>query len=130
MIAAYLVSTLLQSAVPVASAAPAAWNIVPFGIGVYVHKRPLRGAAYTFAQAGGISTLSVASVLAADRAEEQDAAGVQRMQTLASIGVTAAIGGYFISVLDGARLHELEVEQAKLSVREWDRARWLAEAER
>ncbi|MDP2308307.1 MAG: hypothetical protein Q8P18_19970 [Pseudomonadota bacterium] len=108
-----------------AIAAPPGWSIAPFGIGVYVHGKTVRGVGYSVTQAAGIATLAVASANAYDAAVAEDQATFNQWQAVSIAGVTLAAGSYLVSVLDGSRLHELEKEgeTARSRVQSWDRAR-------
>jgi hypothetical protein len=117
---------------PVAMAEPAGWNLVPFGVGVYVHHRPVRGVVYTVTQAAGIATAAYATVTGYRAAEVEDDDTFAHAQLLSLAGVTVAAGSYLASVLDGSRLHELEQQAgtARANVTAWDDARALATRER
>lgn len=116
-----------------ASASPPGWSLAPLGIGVYVHGKPVRGAAYSLTQAAGITTLSLATVNAYAAAEAEDDAGFARWQGISIAGVSVTALSYLASVLDGSRLHELELEDegkaARLRVETWDHARAVAARE-
>lgn len=109
-----------------ASASPPGWTLAPFGIGVYVHGKPVRGVGYSATQAAGIATLAVASVNAYDAVLAEDDAAVTQWQVLSIASVTLAAGSYLASVLDGSRLHELEGETARARVEAWEQARTFA----
>jgi hypothetical protein len=111
----------LQSAL----AAPPGLTLAPFGVGVYAHGKPLRGVVYSVTQAGGIATVAAATSLAYDAAEVEDDASFATWQAVGIAGVSVAAVSYLASVLDGARLHELEKEgaEARRRVEAWDAAR-------
>lgn len=114
----------LLALVSAALAAPPGWTIAPFGVGVYVHGKPVRGVGYSVTQAAGIATLAVASANAYEAAVADDEGRFNQWQAVSIAGVTLAAGSYLVSVLDGSRLHELEQEgeTARARVRAWDRA--------
>lgn len=116
---------MLLALLSLASAKPPEWSLVPFGVGVYVHGKPVRGVAYSATQAAGIATLTVATVKAYEAAEAEDEDTFAQWQTVSIAGVTVAVTSYLIGALDGSRLHELEManEAAADRVREWDVAR-------
>src|SRR5688500_8716788 len=107
-----------------ALAAPPGWTLAPFGVGIYVHGKPVRGATYTATQAVGIAALTWATVEGHAAAEAEDDAAFASWQALSIAGVSLAAGSYLVSVLDGSRLHDLELEgvNARNRVRAWDRA--------
>ncbi|MDO9280727.1 MAG: hypothetical protein Q7U06_02395 [Pseudomonadota bacterium] len=113
---------ILLALASAALAAPPGWTIAPFGIGVYVHGKPVRGVVYSATQAAGIATLAVASAKAYDAAVAEDEATFNQWQVLSVAGVTLAAGSYLASVFDGSRLHELEKEgeTARARVQAWD----------
>ena len=115
-----------------AFAAPPGLSLAPFGIGVYAHGKPLRGVAYSLTQAGGIATAAVGTSFAYDAAELEDEAAFTTWQGVSLAGVSVAAISYLASVMDGARLHELEKEgaEARLRVQAWDEARAAAPAVR
>jgi len=123
---------VLISLLSAALAAPPGWTLAPFGIGVYVHGKPVRGALYSATQAAGVATLTVASVQAYAAAEAENDSEFASWQALSIAGVSVAATSYLASVLDGSRLHELESvgESAKESVQAWDRSRGYALRER
>ncbi len=126
MLALALVSSAL--------AAPPAWTLAPFGVGVYLHGKPVRGAAYSLTQAAGITTLAIATSNAYAAAEDEDDARFEQWQGISIAGVSVAAVSYLASVLDGSRLHELELEEASEEARArvtgWDQARAIAAKER
>lgn len=115
-----------------ALAAPPGWTLAPFGVGVYVHGKPGRGVAYSLTQAAGIATLSVATVEAYAAAAAEDDATFEQWQGVSMAGVSVAAVSYLVSVLDGSRLHDLEIQsgEARARVIEWDRAMAGARPER
>ncbi len=124
MLTLLLLPLLSPFLLPSALAAPAGLTLLPLGIGVYAHKKPLRGAAYTVTQGVGIGVLSWATVQAYDAAASEDSTSFARYQAISVGAVSLAAASYLVSVLDGGRLHELEAEgeQARLRVQAWDAA--------
>jgi hypothetical protein len=122
--------SLLLLLLPAAHAAPAGWVVVPFGVGVYVHHRPVRGVAYTVTQAAGIATAAWATKVGYDAAVAEDDVTFGHAQAYSLAGVTLAAASYLVSVLDASRLHELEGadESARRTLGEWDHARVSAVA--
>ena len=116
---------LVLALVSSAFAAPPGWTVVPFGVGVYVHGKPVRGAVYSVTQAAGIALGSVATVNAYAAADAEDDDAFAQWQTAGIAGITLASASYLASVIDGSRLHELEPESqaARASVVAWDVAR-------
>ncbi|MES2643907.1 MAG: hypothetical protein V4850_30745 [Myxococcota bacterium] len=123
---------LLLALASAALAAPPGWTIAPFGIGVYVHGKPVRGVGYSVTQAAGIATLAVASANAYEAAVAEDEPRFNQWQAVSIAGVTLAAGSYLVSVLDGSRLHELEKEgeTARARVQAWDQASLAAPSQR
>lgn len=101
-----LLVPLLSSAL----AAPPVLSIVPFGVGVYAHKKPLRGAVYSVTQAGGLATWYLATWPARYAAGSDDMVTYQQWQAVLVGAATLTVGSYIISVIDGANLHDLEME--------------------
>jgi hypothetical protein len=116
---------MLFALLSLAAAKPPVWSLVPFGVGVYVHGKPVRGAVYTATQAAGFATLTVATIKAYEAAEVEDEDTFAQWQTISIAGVTVAVSSYLIGALDGSRLHEIEMENnaAADRVRQWDVAR-------
>ncbi len=114
-------------AISSALAAPPGWALAPFGVGVYVHGHPGRGAAYTATQAAGFGAAIAASVLAGPAADDGDLSGVATYGTIAAGGAALGIASWFASALDASRLHELEAAETAARVRAWDAARWSAD---
>ena len=119
---------LLPLLLPSTLAAPAGLTLLPLGIGVYAHEKPVRGAVYTVTQGVGIGVLSWATVQAYEAAASEDSGAFTRYQAISVGAVSLAAASYLVSVLDGSRLHELEAEgeQARLRVRAWDAAQRMA----
>lgn len=114
-----------------ALAADPLWNLAPFGVGVYLHDRPVRGAVYSTTQAAGIATAVTGQILLTKAAQAQDDDAVSRWQDVTTVGVVAAAASYVTALIDAGRLHELEAERAKSAVQAWDAARVAArEAQR
>lgn len=114
---------MLLSLFSLASAAPGWVAILPFGVGVYMHGHPVRGIAYSTTQAAGLTTVFVAAAGINDAIEANDATTIDQLRivTGAAVGVTTV--SYFLSMLDSARLYELQQsEAAVLRVRAWEQA--------
>jgi hypothetical protein len=112
--------------VPCALAAPPALNLIPFGVGVYLHDRPVRGVVYSVTQAAGVAGLTAATVLTKQAGDENDVERVGQLGTVTAASVSVLAASYIVSVFDGGRLHELEQERARKAtadVRAWDEAR-------
>lgn len=122
-----LAIALLSSAL----AAPPGLALAPFGVGVYAHGKPVRGAVYSLTQAAGIATLSLATVNAYAAAEAENEPEFVKWQSASIAGVSVLAVSYLASVLDGSRLHELEEEgqEARRRVVGWDRSLALAAKE-
>lgn len=117
-----MIPILLLPLLPGATAAPPVLNLVPFGVGVYLHDRPGRGVMYSTTQAAGAAGLAISAVMARQAGEADDVERVEQLGVVTSLSVTMLVASYFVSVLDGGRLHELEVKNATASVRSWDDA--------
>lgn len=113
-----------------ALAADPLWNLAPFGIGVYLHDRPLRGAIYTTTQAAGLGGAIASSVMLGRAADDGDVAGMRLWQDLTTGFVVLGAASYAAALVDGGRLHDLETEDRKASVRAWDASRTAALEER
>ena len=103
-----------------ALAAPPALNLIPFGVGVYAHDRPLRGVMYSVTQVLGYSALAYGSVLADHAVDVGDDAGYYRYETVSALGATMGFGSWIVSAIDGGRLHELEGAAKAARLRAWD----------
>ena len=106
---------LLYAWISSAGAASPVWTVAPFGVGVYLHKRPLRGVLYTATQAGGIATWCGATWPARYAVTDGDEAAYARWQGVLVGAATVTIASYILAVIDGGRLHELEVEASKVA---------------
>lgn len=115
--------------VQAASAAPAGWAVVPLGVGVYLHGKPVRGAFYTVTQGVGIGVLTWGTINGMDAAEAEDDAEFAKWQGVTVAGATATALSYLVSVIDASRLHELEMgTEEKQRVLLWDETRFRASA--
>jgi hypothetical protein len=112
---------LLLLASSVLASAPG-WALAPFGVGVYTHGHPERGAVYTATQALGFGATIAASLLAGPAAEDGNDALVGTYGAIAAVGVTMGAGSWFVSAMDASRLHQLESTEAAARVRAWDAA--------
>ncbi|MFZ5482268.1 MAG: hypothetical protein ACOZNI_36240 [Myxococcota bacterium] len=115
----------LLLAVASAAAAPPGWNLVPFGVGVYLHERPARGVAYSVTQAAGVAATAWGTAMVAEASEAGDDGALDQWSVVSSIGVGTAAASYFVSIFDAGRLHDLEREEAEKTaraVRAWDAA--------
>jgi hypothetical protein len=123
-----LFSLIVSSAL----AAPPGLTLLPFGIGVYAHGKPLRGAAYTVTQAGGIVAATAGSLYASDAAEAGDEASLDKWGAVASAGVATALASYAVALFDGSILHDRQekAKESAESVRAWDAAVLAAREER
>jgi hypothetical protein len=119
-----MLSLLLTQA---AVAAPGGWAVVPFGVGVYLHGKPARGAVYTATQAAGIGVLTWGTVNGFTAAENEDETEFAKWQGVTVAGATVTALSYLVSVVDASRLHEIEMgNEEKERVMRWDEARFSA----
>lgn len=100
-----MLSLLLSTAM----AGPGWTLVMPFGVGLYTHGKPVRGTVYAGTQAAGIA-VAVSGSLVGDEATiagDDQTALTWRFVTLggASLGVVS----YFVSLLDGSRVHQLQL---------------------
>lgn len=105
-----------------ALAASPAWNLVPFGVGVYLHGRPGRGVTYSVTQAAGIATLAAGEVMRKDAVIAADEDAIGRADVFVTSGVVLALTSWTVALIDAGRLHELETSNAKAAVTAWDAA--------
>lgn len=130
MLGSLLVACLASR--PALGAEHGGFILLPFGVSVYLHGKPVRGAVYTATQAAGIGVLSWGTVEAnaaidgATGTVDDDA--MARAQLIAGLGIGTFAISYVASIVDGSRLHETESAAAVAEVREFDRR--LAEARR
>lgn len=103
-----------------AFAASPVLNLLPFGVGVYVHDRPVRGIVYSVTQAAGFAALAYGSVRADQALAAEDAEGSYRWDAVSAVGATAGFGSWIVSALDGGRLHELEGQAQAARLKQWD----------
>jgi hypothetical protein len=116
---------MLSLLVSQALAAPPGFAIVPFGVGVYLHDRPVRGGVYTATQAAGLGVLTWATVAGYQAAQAEDDEAFYRWQSVGAVGVSAFAASYLVSILDAGRLHEIETgDTEKRRVMLWDEARY------
>ena len=116
---------LLLAAAP--ANAGAVWTLVmPFGLPQFTHERPGRGAIYLGSQLamGGLATWSSIELWEAAEAEDFDRELRHRM--ISAGAVAGVCASWLVSVIDGARLHQLEVEGVTLSQAPHGRASWSA----
>ncbi len=106
--------------VSAAMAEPAAFSLMPFGVDLYLRKKPGRGVLYTVTQAAGLAT-AIYGTIQSDKAifEEDVEAGILWKVVTAS-GVTTGGASYLISVVDGSNLH---MKEQTAWLQEWDRDR-------
>jgi hypothetical protein len=103
-----------------AFAAPPALSLLPFGVGVYAHHKPVRGILYSVVQAAGFTTLAIGSARADAAEAADDQAAYYRWEGISALGATAGFGGWLVSAVDGGRLHELEAASTADRLRTWD----------
>lgn len=101
---------MLLLLVSTALAAPPVLNVLPFGVGVYAHKKPVRGVVYTVTQVGGLAAWYGATWPARYASAEGDTAELTKWEVVLASAATMTIGSYIVSVIDGGRLHELHTE--------------------
>lgn len=104
-----MLSLLLSTAM----AGPGWTLVMPFGVGLYTHGKPVRGTIYAGTQAGGIA-LAVSGSLVGDQAlvaGDNDSALTWRYITLG--GASFAVASYFVALLDGSRVHQLELSDRR-----------------
>lgn len=101
---------LLLALVPSTLAASPLLNLLPLGVGVYAHGRPVRGLVYTATQAAGAATWTVATLDTWQAETDGREDDVKRGQALCVGAATVTLGSYLVGLIDGSRLHELEME--------------------
>jgi hypothetical protein len=109
-----------------AAIAPAAagdgWTVaVPFGVGLYVHGKPVRGVVYSATQAGGLAALVVGSTLGRQASSDGDTEQAELMQVVSAGGAAVAAASWLVSGIDGSRVHELEGREKAEALRAWER---------
>lgn len=100
-------------------------DLLPFGVGLYVHDRPVRGVAYTLTQVAGATVLGVATDRGLAAMEAEDSQELTRWQLVGSGGAALAFGSWFGSLVDTSRIRQLEAEEAAASARAWNHQRWV-----
>lgn len=110
-------------------AAPPALNLLPFGVGVYAHDRPVRGVIYTVTQIVGFSVLTYGSIRTDQAMGDGDETEYYRWEGVSALGATAGFGSWIVSAVDGGRLHELEAAEKAARLREWDAQLLVARGE-
>lgn len=111
----------------IAVAAPPAWSLSPFGVGVYLHDRPVRGVLYSATQAIGWSALGYGAWQAGQNGGDEPQAGFYQWQAVSAIGASVGFGSWLVSMIDAGRLHELEGAAAAGRLRTWDQQRIAAQ---
>jgi hypothetical protein len=107
-------------------AGPAWTLVVPFGVPQFAHRKRGRGLLYAGLQLVGLSTSVVASIQAYGYANAGNEDLFQTWRLISAGTVAFTAGAWFASILDGSRLHQLELEAYGLAYgrAEWDRWRW------
>jgi hypothetical protein len=111
-------------ALPSAIAGDGGWAAAPFGVGLFVHERPVRGSVYAVTQVAGITGAVLGSLESTDAYLANDADRVDRAQALTAVSVAAAGLSYAISLVDGSRVHQVncaEAEARRQGLELWDR---------
>jgi hypothetical protein len=103
-----------------ALAAHPAWTLCPFGVGVYLHDRPVRGIVYSVTQVAGWSLMAWGGGMANQYDAEEQPAEHYRWEAVGAAGVVMGAGSWFVSGIDGGRLHELEMKERATRLRAWD----------
>lgn len=105
-----------------AEAAPAWTILVPFGVPQFTHRRRGRGFVFGGLQAVGLTTSTFATLAAFGYADagNEDLYLAWRLASAGTVAFTAA--AWFASVIDGSRLHQLELEAYGLAqnAQAWD----------
>lgn len=107
-------------------AAAPAWSLLPFGVGVYAHHRPVRGLVYSLTQVAGFSALAYGSVQADRARDAEDEPTYYRWETVSALGATAGLGSWIGAAVDAGRLHDLEARAQADALRRWDQQLLLA----
>ena len=116
-------SVALGLLAPPAQAAGAFTVFMPFGIPQFAHEAPGRGALYAGIQAAGIAGVAYSEHKLLQSSAEGDWDTYDRWIAPSAISITAFGICWFVSVVDGARLHE---QQLALAARQWQRSEWQA----
>ena len=92
--------------IPTSLAAAPLLNLLPPGVGVYAHGRPVRGLLYTATQAAGATTWTIATLNTWQAETDGREADVKRGQAICVGAATVTLGSYIVRMIDGAPLHE------------------------
>lgn len=104
----------------VALAEPGAAALLPFGVDLYLQKKPVRGLLYTVTQAAGVAAAVVGTVGSDRAAIAEDDAGGAPWRAVTAAGVCVAGASYVVSTVDGSNLHQ---KDTVAWMRAWDAAR-------
>jgi hypothetical protein len=106
-----------------AASAGTGWTVMmPFGIGAFVHNKPVAGVVYALTQTAGLSVLTVGTIQGDRAFLNEDLAAGERWRFITGGGATFAVASYFISMVHASRLHDmLESEDRAASGARWVR---------
>lgn len=108
-----------------AMAGDGGWAASPFGVGLFVHERPVRGAVYALTQVVGIGGVVFGGVDMVEAQELEDEDRLSRDQAMTAAGIGLAALSFAASLIDGSKVHELDCVQAEAQLRgldAWDDA--------
>ncbi|MSP54001.1 MAG: hypothetical protein EXR69_00090 [Myxococcales bacterium] len=114
---------LTLAASPAAMAEPAAFALLPFGLDLYIQKKPVRAIVYTVTQALGVSAAAYGTHRSDALILTEDLEGAAPWRALTACGVTAAGASYLVSIVDASNLHTKSASERAQWMMEWDRTR-------
>lgn len=119
-----LLGILALLASPAAQGAPLVTVILPLGGPQFFHHAPGRGAVFCALQGVGVTGAVLARGPMLEAASAGDSQAFATWKAVSYGSVSLAVGSWFVSAMDGSRLHDLESEEvAELSLA-WDRGGW------
>lgn len=90
-----------------AAQAGTGWTVtIPFGVGVFVHEKPVAGTIYALTQAAGLTVLTLGTIQGNAAYEAEDLTAGERWRFITAGGSSFAVASYFVSVLHASRLQD------------------------
>ncbi len=114
---------LAFAATPSARAEPPAFALLPFGIDLYMQKKPVRAILYSATQAIGVATAAYATSRVDVYETNEDETSAAPWKAVTAAGVTLTGASYVVSLVDASNLHKNDAEASAAWLRDWDRRR-------
>ena len=114
---------LVLAASPAAKAEPAAFALLPFGVDLYVQKKPVRAVLYTLTQGLGVAAAAYGTTRVNAYELNEDEQGAMPWKVVTGSGVSLTGASYLCSVVDASNLHTKDAADSAAWLKDWDQRR-------